>query len=58
VFVAIMAHHRLRFADDDLLSTTKEENAQAEVTSVAYCGRFDFLGDTVAPRFKYLEVIV
>jgi len=55
VFVAIMAHHRLRFADDDLLSTTKEENAQGEVTSVAYCGRFDFLGDTVAPRFNTLR---
>ena len=37
VFVAIMAPHRLRFAADDLLSATKEEEAQAEETYVSYC---------------------
>src|SRR5215217_4385755 len=47
MFVAIMAPHRLRFAADDLLSATKEEEAQAEETYVSYCGRYDFLGDTV-----------
>jgi hypothetical protein len=47
MFVAIMAPHRLRFAADDLLSATKEEVAQAEETYVSYCGRYDFLGDTV-----------
>jgi hypothetical protein len=47
MFVAIMAPHRLRFAADDLLSATKEEVARAEETYVSYCGRYDFLGDTV-----------
>ena len=47
MFVAIMAPHRLRFAADDLLSATKEEEAQAKETYVSYCGRYDFLGDTV-----------
>jgi hypothetical protein len=47
MFVAIMAPNRLRFAADDLLSATKEEEAQAEETYVSYCGRYDFLGDTV-----------
>jgi hypothetical protein len=47
MFVAIMAPHRLRFAHDDLLSATKEEEALAEETYVSYCGRYDFLGDRV-----------
>jgi hypothetical protein len=47
MFVAIMAPHRLRFAADDLLSATKEEEAQAEETYVSYCRRYDFDGDTV-----------
>ena len=47
MFVAIMAPHRLRFAADDLLSATKEEEALAEETYLSYCGRYDFLGDTV-----------
>src|SRR5215207_6444956 len=47
MFVAIMAPNRLRFAADDLLSATKEEEAQAEETYVSYCGRYEFLGDTV-----------
>jgi hypothetical protein len=42
-----MAPHRLRFAADDLLSATKEEEAQAEETYISYCGQYDFLGDTV-----------
>jgi hypothetical protein len=41
MFVAIMAPHRLRFASDDLLSATKEEEAQAEETYVSYCGRYE-----------------
>ena len=47
MFVAIMAPHRLRLTSDDLLSATKEEEAQAEETYLSYCGRYDFLGDTV-----------
>jgi hypothetical protein len=47
MFVAIMAPHRLKFASDDLLSATKEAEAQAEETYLSYCGRYDFLGDTV-----------
>jgi Lipocalin-like domain len=47
MFVAIMAPNRLRFAADDLLSATKEEEAQAEETYVSYCGRYDFDVDTV-----------
>jgi hypothetical protein len=47
MFVAIMAANRLRFATDDLLSATEEEEAQAEETYVSYCGRYDFLGDRV-----------
>jgi Lipocalin-like domain len=47
MFVAIMAPHRLRFAHDDLLSATKEEEALAEETYLSYCGRYDFLGHTV-----------
>jgi len=47
MFVAIMAPNRLRFAADDLLSATKEEEDQAEETYVSYCGRYDFLGDKV-----------
>jgi hypothetical protein len=47
MFVAIMAPHRLSFAHDDLLSATKEEEALAEESYVSYCGRYDFLGDTV-----------
>ena len=47
MFVAIMAPHRLRFVADDLLSATKEEEAQAEETYVSYCGRYDLLGDKV-----------
>jgi hypothetical protein len=45
--VIIMAPHRLRFAHDDLLSATKQEEALAEETYVSYCGRYDFLGDRV-----------
>ena len=47
MFVAIMGRKRLRFAADDLLSATKEEEAQAEETYISYCGRYEFLGDTV-----------
>jgi len=47
MFVAIMGSKRPKFAADDLLSATKEEEARAEETYVSYCGRYDFLGDTV-----------
>jgi hypothetical protein len=45
--VAIMGPNRLKFAADDLLSGTTEEEAQAEETYVSYCGRYEFEGDTV-----------
>ena len=47
MFVAIMGPNRLKFAAEDLLSGTTEEEAQAEETYVSYCGRYDFQGDTV-----------
>jgi hypothetical protein len=47
VFVAIMGPNRLKFAADDLLSGSTEEEAQAEETYVSYCGRYDFEGETV-----------
>ena len=47
MFVAIMGSNRLKFAAEDLLSGTPEEEAQAEETYVSYCGRYEFLGDTV-----------
>jgi hypothetical protein len=53
MFVAIMDSNRPKFAADDLLSATKEEEAQAEETYVSYCGRYDFLGDTV---IHYVEM--
>jgi Lipocalin-like domain len=54
VFVAIMASDRLRFAADDLLSATKEEEAQAEESYVSYCGRYDFDGDTEELGVEYV----
>ena len=47
MFVAIMGPNRPRFAADDLLSATEEEEARAEETYVSYCGRYDFDGDKV-----------
>jgi lipocalin-like protein len=53
MFVAIMGPNRLKFAADDLLSGTKEEEAQAEETYVSYCGRYEFKGETVV---HYVEL--
>ena len=36
-----------KFAANDLLSGTPEEEAQAEETYVSYCGQYDFDGDKV-----------
>jgi hypothetical protein len=47
MFVAIMGPNRLKFAANDLLSGTPEEEAQAEETYVSYCGQYDFDGDKV-----------
>ena len=47
MFVAIMGSNRLKFAANDLLSGTPEEEAQAEETYVSYCGQYDFDGDKV-----------
>ena len=52
MFVAIMAPHRLKFATDDLLSATKEEETQAEESYVSYCGRYEFLGERVVHRVE------
>jgi hypothetical protein len=48
--IHVRGHHgsnRIRFAADDLLSATKEEEVQAEESYLSYCGRYDFDGDTV-----------
>ena len=47
MFVAIMGSNRLKFAAEDLLSGTTEEEARAEETYVSYCGPYEFRGDTV-----------
>jgi hypothetical protein len=47
MFVAIMGSNRLKFAAEDLLSGTPEEEVQAEETYVSYCGKYEFRGDTV-----------
>jgi hypothetical protein len=47
MFVAILGPNRLKFAANDLLSGTPEEEAQAEETYVSYCGQYDFDGDKV-----------
>ncbi len=47
MFVAIMGPNRPKFAAEDLLSGTPEEEAQAEETYVSYCGRYEVRGETV-----------
>lgn len=47
VFVAIMAAGRRPFVAGDLLSGSTAEKAGAAETYVSYCGRYEFLGDTV-----------
>jgi lipocalin-like protein len=47
MFVAIMGSKRPKFAAGDLLSATKEEEAQAEETYVSYCGRYELRADKV-----------
>ncbi len=47
MFVAIMAHGRTKFAAEDLLSATAQERAHAASTYVSYCGRYEYLGETV-----------
>ena len=45
--VAIMRPDRAKFAAGDLLGGSARERAQAAVTYVSYCGRYEFRGDTV-----------
>jgi hypothetical protein len=45
--VTIMAPERAMFAAGDLLGGSAQERAQAAVTYVSYCGRYEFRGDTV-----------
>jgi len=47
MFVAIMGPNRPKFAAEDHLSGTTEEEAQAEQTYVSYCGQYEFHGETV-----------
>jgi hypothetical protein len=47
MFVAIMGPNRPKFAAEDLLSGTTQEEAQAEETYVSYCGRYELDGETV-----------
>jgi Lipocalin-like domain len=47
VFVAIMGPTRKRFVAEDLLGGTSAEKAGAAETYVSYCGRYEFLGETV-----------
>lgn len=47
MFVAIMDPNRPKFVAGDLLSGSQQEKAQAAGTYVSYCGRYEFLGDTV-----------
>jgi hypothetical protein len=47
MFVAISRPNRSKFTDGDLLSGSTEEKAQAAETSLSYCGRYEFHGDTV-----------
>jgi hypothetical protein len=47
MFVAISRTNRLKFTDDDLLSGSTEEKAQAAETYLSYCGRYEFHGETV-----------
>ena len=45
--VAIMTPERTMFAAGDLLSGSAQERARAAGTYVSYCGRYEFLGETV-----------
>ena len=45
--VAFMCANRRRFAAGDILGGTTEEKVAAAVTFVAYCGRYEILGDRV-----------
>jgi hypothetical protein len=47
VFVAIMGPARKPFVAEDLLGGTTAEKAGAAETYVSYCGRYEFLGETV-----------
>ncbi len=51
--VAIMTPERSTFAAGDLLSGSAQERARAAGTYVSYCGRYEFLGETV---IHYVEL--
>jgi Lipocalin-like domain len=52
MFVAIMSPHRLKFAGEDLLSGTPEEETQAEETFLSYCGRYELREDRVIHQIE------
>jgi Lipocalin-like domain len=47
MFVAIMGPNRPKFAAGDHFGGNTEEKAQAAGSYVAYCGRYEFQGETV-----------
>jgi lipocalin-like protein len=52
MFVAIMSPYRPNFAGGDLLSGTKEEEAQAEETFLSYCGRYELREEAVIHQIE------
>ena len=50
--VLIMAAGRTEFASGDILGGTDAEKLAAASTFLAYCGRYEFLGDRVIHRIE------
>ena len=50
--VLITAAGRPNFASDDILGGTDEERLAAASTFLAYCGRYEYLGDRVVHKIE------
>ena len=50
--VLIMAAGRTEFASGDILGGTDAEKLEAASTFIAYCGRYEFLGDRVIHKIE------
>ena len=50
--VLITAAGRTNFASDDILGGTDEEKLAAASTFLAYCGRYEYLGDRVVHKIE------
>ena len=50
--VLIMAAGRTEFATGDILGGTDAERLEAASTFIAYCGRYEFLGDRVVHHIE------